>query len=125
MPTYIIGDFNANHPVLGDNTRNNVGEGMARLIRMGKMNHLGPDYPTFLSTSGGSTPDMILGNNKTYHHMGITIGTITTSDHLPMEIIISSKPIRIPCQYGYNYKKAKWEQFADFINEKNRKKRCK
>ena len=93
MPTYIIG------------------EGMARLIRMGKMNHLGPDYPTFLSRSGGSTPDMILGNNKTYHHMGITIGTITTSDHLPMEIIISSKPIRIPCQHRYNYKKAKWEQF--------------
>lgn len=76
--TYIIGDLNAKHRILGHTQNNTVGKGLATYINRVKPIHLGPNFPTFFSNTNISTPDIIPSNNKAIHNVVINPGPITT-----------------------------------------------
>ena len=118
IPTYLIGDLNAKHRILGDSRNNTVGNGIARLINEGKLEHLGPYFPTLIRHTGATAPDIILGNRQTYHHISTEVGPATTSDHLPNLITISTKPIQTKCSPRYNYKAADWERYKKEVDDK-------
>ncbi len=74
-PTYILGDLNAKHPSLNNNTTNTVGRGIDMFINTNKLIHLGPNFPTYISHNSQTTPDIIiLTNQHTHHNYTITQG---------------------------------------------------
>lgn len=86
-PTYIIGDLNAEHTVLG-NTRNNaVGKGLATFLQEGKALHLDPHFLIHFQRNSNSTPDIVLSNNNATHNLLIEPGPIASSDHIISLII--------------------------------------
>ena len=119
-PTYIIGDLNAHHPYLNTKTTNKVGKALKILIDNNKVNFLGPNFPTYLSHNAASTPDIILGNNKTYHNITILPGPTTASDHIPVIFTITSQAIKIPVKPKLNLKLADWEKYKVEIENKTK-----
>ena len=117
IPVYLIGDLNANHPTLGYNHSNTKGRQINRLIQQRTLQHIGPDFPTFYTQGRGTTPDIILTNNRTYHNTHATPGPLTTSDHIPVILTISIAPILIPATKRPNYGKANWEQFKAKVDQ--------
>lgn len=116
-PTYIIGDLNAKHRLLGHNLNNTVGKGLATFINRGKAIHLGPNFPTYLSNTSTSTPDIILSNNKAVHNVIINPGPITTSDHIPV-INLTTSAITTPTTPSYNMWKADCDNFRNEVQGK-------
>ncbi len=119
-PTYIIGDLNAHHPQIDNKKENTVGKALMMLININKLTHIGPDFPTFISHNSRSTPDIILTNNKTYHNIDIQTGPTTSSDHLPIIIKITAKPVKIETSPTYSLKKTNWEEFKITTQHKTR-----
>lgn len=111
IPTYIIGDLNARHRQLGNNSNNQVGKSLIRLINYGKLIHLGPQFYTYHDRNSATTLDIVLCNDKAYHNLLIEQGPLTTSDHFPIVCTITAKPIHIITPPRYNINKANWEVF--------------
>lgn len=116
-PTYIIGDLNAKHRLLGNTYNNTVGNGLATFINRGKAIHLGPNFPTFF-TNNMSTPDIVISNNKAIHNILINPGPITSSDHLPVIVKLTSTAITTPIPSSYNMWKADWSNVKKEIQGK-------
>ena len=114
-PSYILGDLNAKYPVFGDNHSNNVGIGLKTMIDNNLLQHLGPNFPTYFSTTTCSTPDLILGNKNIYHNHMIEQGPATASDHIPIIFTITTKKITIPTTPRYCFKNVGWELFQSTI----------
>lgn len=55
-PTYIIGDLNASHTLLGNRSNNQVVKNLERLLSIGKLQHIGPDFSTFKGRLSQTTP---------------------------------------------------------------------
>ena len=104
IPVYFIGDMNAHHPTLGYRYTDNKGKIIQELIDRNIAKHLGPDFPTLIGRNG--KPDIVLSNRHNFLNMVIEAGSITSSDHLPLIIRISTKPILKEKQSSLNYKKA-------------------
>lgn len=117
-PTYIIGDLNAKHSTLGNTYNNAVGKDLATFINKGKAIHLGPNFTTFFNNVNMSTPDIVIFNNKAIHNTTINPGTITTSDHIPIIVTLSSTAINTPTTPSYNMNKADWHNLKNEIHEK-------
>ena len=115
IPVYFIGDMNAHHPTLGYRYTDNKGKIIQELIDRNIANQLGPDFPTLIGRNG--KPDIVLSNRHNFLNMVIEAGSITSSDHLPLIIRISTKPILKEKQSSLNYKKADWEKFQKTIEE--------
>ena len=115
-PTYIIADMNAQSRLLNNNRENLVGRGLNRFLNSGKLIHLGPNFNTFHNALGSSTPDIVLANNKIYHNFTITQGPITSSDHLPIILNITTNKITRPIPSTLNTKVANWDNFVNEIN---------
>ncbi len=115
-PAYIIGDLNARHTSFGHTTTNTTGKNVMRLITDYGVQHLGPNFPTYIGHSALTTPDIILTNGKTYHNTSIKQGKLTTSDHIPIIFTVSTTPILIPAQKRLDIKKANWEAYANKID---------
>ena len=115
IPVYFIGDMNAHHPTLGYRYTDNKGKIIQELIDRNIAKHLGPDFPTLIGRNG--KPDIVLSNRHNFLNMVIEAGSITSSDHLPLIIRISTKPILKEKQSSLNYKKADWEKFQKTIEE--------
>ena len=113
FPVYILGDLDLYHPIFGQTSTNLRGRTVARLIDSGLMNFLGPDFATL--TAGRGKPDVILCNQHALLNFNITKGDLTTSDHLPIHLTLSSKPIRIPATSIYNPKRTDWTAFKNHI----------
>ena len=64
VPSYVIGDFNIKSIKLGDGYNNKFGSQFNILYKTGKVIHEGPHFPTFFGGRAGTTPDLILTNNK-------------------------------------------------------------
>lgn len=97
MPSYFIGYLNA---VQTDKTDlghddNTVGIQISRLINQNLIQYLEPDFKTYISMMGTGIPVIFLGNNNIYFNYSITQGELTSSDHLPLIIKISTKPIKL------------------------------
>lgn len=110
-PVYMLADLNANHPTLGYTHTNTKGRQLNTLLQNRLIQHIGPEFPTFYTQRRGTTPDIMLTNYRTYHNTNITPGPLTTSDHIPIILTISTTPILIPVNPRPNYKKANWEKF--------------
>jgi len=117
-PVYFMGDLNANHKQLGNNNNNNNGKAVYSLLRNNLVTHIGPDFPTFFGNSTGK-PDIVLGNKNIHFNYTLTQGQITTSDHLPMILILDTRPIKAKITRTFNYKKANWNLFKEKLLELN------
>lgn len=112
-PTYILGDFNARHRVLGHNDNNNIGTGLANIMNTGKLIHLGPYFPTFIGARTQSTPDRVFTNNKAFLNYYLQEGPLTGSDHLPVIMTLSTSPIQIPVRSRFIMHKANWDSYRE------------
>ena len=103
-PVYFIGDLNANHEAFGYRTNNLKGRLIKDLINKNLVTHWGPEFSTLVRREG--KPDIILSNKKAFLNMAIEKGKITTSDHLPVIVILSTKAISKKVEERRNYNKA-------------------
>ena len=62
------------------------------MIQRNLLHFKGPDFKTLVGRGG--KPDIVLVNNHDIYNMTILAGDITTSDHIPIEVIISTKGVR-------------------------------
>ena len=120
IPVYILGDLNARHTFLGYQHSNNVGNSLYRLINGGLLTYLGPEFKTYIRSNVTGKPDILLGNINLYHNISSQQGPMTTSDHLPVILTISERPIAVQVQKQYDYRRTNWEQFrSDCENSLN------
>lgn len=111
-PSYLFGDLNAKHEVLGYGERCNLmGRNLAAVMATGRVSHIGPDFPTFIRRDCATTPDIALRNQHSHLHVAIEPGPLsTTSDHLPMVATISANPIMVETATTRDrYDRADWE----------------
>lgn len=92
-PTYLIADMNTKSRILGYNSSNQVGKGLERFLRSGKLIHPGPQFPTFYSRTSSTTLDIVLSINKAIHNLTIDPGPITESDHTPVIVKLTTNAI--------------------------------
>ncbi|ROT68973.1 hypothetical protein C7M84_012828 [Penaeus vannamei] len=113
--TYIMGDFNAHHRLFGYTDTNAVGRGLASLISDGRLTHLGPHAPTFIRDNSSTTPDIVLANTQANLNHHITTDDVTSSDHLPVILTLSTNPIMVPTPPREILKHANWEGFKQAL----------
>jgi len=106
-----MGDFNGRHTSFGNRENNTVGKSLLNLINQGKMIHLGPHFPTFISHNSKTNPDKIFANKHHYLNCICEPGEITTSDHLPVIFKLSTMPFIKEKQKAYKTHKADWDLF--------------
>ena len=85
------------------------------MINNNLVTHWGPEFPTLVRREG--KPDISLSNKKAFLNMAIENGKITTSDHLPVIVILSTKAIS-KVEERMNYNKADWEKYKRLIEDK-------
>ena len=119
-PVYLLGDFNANHQILGYNHCNTRGKIINSLLNNNHFNLLGPNFKTFISTNGSGRPDLVLANRNHIFNTQIEPGFISSSDHLPVFFTVSVHPLQTPAKENYEYNKANWDLYKDHI-ERNMK----
>ncbi len=114
-PTYLLADLNAKHRLLGDSHNNVVGKGLERFLLDNKLHHLGPNFPTYITPQSATTPDIIICNNRAYHNIKTEPGPLTSSDHTPIIMTITSRAIRenVPTRLRLNG--ANWQLFKDQV----------
>ena len=117
-PTLILGDFNCTHTQLGNRTNNTVGKSIVNLINQGNLIHLGPQFPTFIRHESATNPDKVFSNKHNYLNTFIEQGNITSSDHIPIVLTVSTRPIYVKRSETYQYKRANWEQFKQILERK-------
>ena len=115
-PVYMLADLNARHPTLGHRDRNTKGKQIAH-IRHRTLHHIGSHFPTYYAHNTATTPDIILTNYRTHHNTHITQGPLTSSDHIPIIMKISTAPIQTPIPPRPCFAKANWEEFKNYISQ--------
>lgn len=105
---YFAGDLNATHTNLEHNSNNTAGRQLNNLINANLVRFMGLDFRTYHSREATGKPDLLLGNNKTYFNYAVTQGGLSTSDHIPLIIKISTKPIKLRTNTvpAFNFRKA-------------------
>lgn len=117
-PAYLIGDLNAKNTIFGHPSTNNRGQQLAMLTDRGHATILGPEFPTVITYRSATSPDIILGNSKTFHNYNATPGTeLTPSDHNYIRMTISSSPIQIPIRPRPSLKRADWQTYRYILNQ--------
>ena len=121
LPCYLFADLNAHHSSFPFHAKQDNERGIflnAQYIERGKLSRLGPNFATYHAHSSvrGTTPDIILRNNNTFHNFHHHQLPPTCSDHLPTRITISSKPIMKRIKHE-NENKANWDGFSNEIKE--------
>ena len=116
-PAYLLADLNAHHQSFPHNSGENAkGRVLVNVwINRGRFHRIGPDFHTVHQTgSQGTTPDIVLLNKHVYHNHFITPLRSNPSDHLPIKLTISTKPIvkNIKCE---NIDAADWKQYNQFL----------
>ena len=77
---------------------------------------MGPDFRTYIPRDG--KPDLVFSNKEAFLNYAIFPGKLTSSDHLPIVIKLSTKQIVKPQQIRFNYSNMNWELFKERIEEK-------
>ena len=119
-PVYLLADLNAHHRTFPHCAGRGNGTGLVLFewwIKCGRLIRQGPNFPTlFHASSVGTTPDIVLTNNKTYHNHHISAMAATVSDHIPIRMVVSSRPIvkKVHCE---DPKRADWAQFTAQIKD--------
>ena len=112
IPTYLVADLNARHIQFGHGSTNARGRLLLNYIRRDIITLLGPEFKTYIGTTGTGTPDMMIGNRWANLNVSLTQGPITTSDHLPIYMKIATKPIIIQGKTRLEIKKSELGQVS-------------
>ena len=113
IPVYILAALNAHHQITGYRYTNAKGNIIKDLIDRNLVTYLGPDFPTMV---GGTTkPDAVLKNRLAFFNVSIKPGDLTSYDHIPIVMKISTKPIARDNQIRYNFKRADWDKYQSLI----------
>lgn len=112
FPVLLAGDLNARHHILDHGNDNAIGELIYQYMRGGNATHVGPFFKTYVTPRASGTPDIVLVNNKFNYNIQISPGPLTTSDHLPLVIRMSTSPLQVPVPPRLNFHNANWENFA-------------
>ena len=113
---YLMGDLNAHHPLFGYRRTDLKGREINNLINRNIISHLGPDFPTLVATK--TKPDVVLGNRHAFYNTVITEGELTTSDHLPIIVTLSTKAIIKDFVKRNKFKNADWDKYKSIIDRK-------
>ena len=121
--TIICGDANANHPDFGYAKACPVGNWVVDLCASTNMTSLvtRTSPPTFLSSTGKeSRPDQAIVSSDILERVERTVLKGIGSDHLPSLLSIKSivRRVRTDQKRSWNFKRAKWDNFAKDIEEK-------
>ena len=111
MPVYFAGDLNAHLPAMGYNAYNQNGREIQRLIQQHKIMHLGPDFRTFVH--GNGRLHIVFLNRVAFLNYAIERGSLTTSDHFPIILKLSEKPIIRRTESKTRLHKTNWETFKN------------
>ncbi|XP_063850376.1 uncharacterized protein LOC135094309 [Scylla paramamosain] len=111
-PVFLLGDLNARHPYLGYTTTNQVGTDIVDYLRRHTACHIGPHFPTFFNHQT-SSPDIALTNRANFLHCSLSSGPLTTSDHVPVILDISTSPILIPSTKTFTFHRTDWDAFKE------------
>lgn len=115
LPVYLFGDLNARHVALGHPSNNAFGRYIFDLIRRNLLTFLGPDFHTFIGQARPGKPDILLSNRFHSYNYSLTQGPLTTSDHLPVILKLSTKAILVPTPPRHNLKQANWDLFQESL----------
>ena len=119
LPTIIISDFNAKHPIF-DNAKysNNKGKQLFTLMSARKLHFLGPTFDTYRQGTARGKPDLIICNDqfKLFHHMSIE-GDPIGSDHIPIIFKVQIKPLVILCNNKVNLKKMNIDKYKSVLTD--------
>ena len=116
-PTFFAGDLNSRHSTFGYTTAFNIkGRHLHEHILNNRLNYLGPTFNTFFTHNSATKPDCILTNNKFYHNYHITSGGIGPSDHITVDITISTKPIMVACKPIQDIHNTNWDLYKETLS---------
>lgn len=115
-PTYFIGDLNARHKNFGQRDNNTAGNMLNDFINNGTIIRPDPEFQTYVTPRASSTPDIVLKNQRCFHHTRCYPGPLTSSDHIPTIYEISSSPTLLPSLPKYQYNKANWDNFKESLH---------
>ena len=110
-PVFLAGDLNARHPTLNTATTNRVGRELVQYLRHQTVRHIGPAFPTYYGPNSTSSPDIVLTNTNNFFYHTLTPGPMTTSDHIPIILDISTSPILLPTHETYSFHRTDWDAF--------------
>ena len=116
-PVFLAGDLNARHPMLGTTTSNGVGRDLVQhYLRRQTARHVGPNFPTYHGPLTTSTPDIVLTNAHNHLFHSTRPGPLTSSDHIPVVLDISTSPILTPIPSRPDFHRADWDAFKEDPN---------
>lgn len=120
---YLLGDLNARRRTLGHQDNNVVGNSITRLMGDNRLHHVGPTFPTLIRHNSATSPDIIIANRYGHFNYQITPGDLTTSDHLPVILDISTNPIPVPTPPPPrpDYENADWNKYKEMLENLNGK----
>ena len=110
-PIFIAGDLNARHPTLGHRTTNQIGRELTLYLQRHTARRIGPDFPTYYGPLSATSPDIVLTNANNHLYTYISPGPLTTSDHIPLILDISTSPIVIPKPKSFSFHRTDWDAF--------------
>lgn len=117
IPAYIFADLNAVHTSLG-HTRNNIfGNEIHRLTSRNLIQFLGPDFNTFLRGRLHGKPDVLFCNRFHNLNYALTQGPLSTSDHIPVVLKLSTRPILVAATPRPNLTQVNWDIFKDSLDQ--------
>ncbi len=95
-----------------------MGKSIVSFISEGRLIHLGPHFPTLFRQTTATSPDKVFCNKHNYLNTFIQQGDITSSDHIPVLLTVSTRPIYLKSKETYQYNRANWEKFQEILNDR-------
>ena len=114
-PVYLIGDLNARHTALGHHNINTVGRQLNTMLTNNELCHLGPDFPTRINNTTASTIDIVLATPNASLNIHLKPGPLTSSDHTPVVLTLSTSPIQVPTREREVLRRADWTRFQTIL----------
>ena len=112
LPTILVGDLNCRHRTFGYNSGfNPKGRALHKHIMEDRINHIGPTFNTFHTRTSSTKPDIVLTNNRFYHNYHISSGGIGPSDHITINITISTGTIMVPQEPYPDEANTDWDNY--------------
>ena len=113
-PAIFAGDLNCRHSHFGyRNGYNNKGRQLYQHIFNNRLNHVGPNFPTFYTRNSETKPDVVLTNRNFYLNQNVTSGGIGPSDHITINITVSAEPIFTQCPPHPDIKNTNWDKYKN------------
>ena len=117
-PTLILADANIKHQHFGHTTTDQNGKILNNYMQFAGLHYIGPQFNTFYEGNKKGKPDIILGNTTllSMAHYTKEGSRLTSTDHIPIIMELSTSPMLIEDKLKYNYNKANWENFTQHMN---------